>query len=99
MQLVEKNMTWLNMASGLIPSLLYNLIKPRKSQQKKFKPEGSRPLGATIIDEEEQAMIRQRGGERMEDVSVEAYIPFQVTKEGVKLSPHYLDSWSCQDNR
>jgi hypothetical protein len=43
-------------------------------------------LGATIIGEEERAMIRQRGGERMEDVSVEAYIPFQVAKECVKLA-------------
>jgi hypothetical protein len=82
-QPVEEYMTWFGVRGWLIPSMLHHLIKPGKPHPKVFELERSWPSRPTVIGKKERAMVRQGGRKGMENVSVEAKIPFGVGVKGI----------------
>jgi hypothetical protein len=74
------------MGGRRVPSPRHHIHETRKLYPKEFKFERSRPPWATNIGKEKRAMVRERRGERIKDMSAKADVPLVIAIESVKIA-------------
>jgi hypothetical protein len=85
-KLVVKNVVRLRVSGGLSPSAFNHIQETRHLLPKLLKSKGSRPLWTPATSKEEPTMVRERGGEHMQDVAVMTRVPLIIAKDGVDLA-------------